>query len=270
VESYATLAEARQRLRERSESERARFLVTYGADKCRLRNYNLVCDSTRATPDEIVDQIAAAFHGTLAPETVRSAPPLLLVDPRRIYPTQESQALRDEDPEFVASIGRAGGSDRCLRQAPLDIRLSTALGCYRTVEGLVPLPVAFGKGRFNGSIGRLLQRRVKGPAERATSDDTGKQQWRIDPPATSHLASWRCSRHVRDGVRLQRLGKRVRESAPPRRGRYSYGTHRRTFTSARHAAAGRAGPGSQTRLGSCRRNVVILGRQVVGEAARAT
>ncbi|QSB16973.1 AAA family ATPase [Natronosporangium hydrolyticum] len=108
VESYATLVEARQRLRERSESERARFLVTYGADKCRLRNYNLVCDSTRATPDEIVDQIAAAFHGTLAPQTVRSAPPLLLIDPRRIYPTQESQALRDEDPEFVAAIGRAG------------------------------------------------------------------------------------------------------------------------------------------------------------------
>lgn len=109
VESYASLAEARQRLRERSESERARFLVTYGADKCRLRNYNLVCDTSRATPDEIVDQIAAAFHGRLAPEVVRQAPPLLLIDPRRIYPTQEAEALRGLwDSDLVASVGNAG------------------------------------------------------------------------------------------------------------------------------------------------------------------
>jgi CMP/dCMP kinase len=56
-EAYGSVAEAKQRLHERSESERARFLVRYGADKCRLRNYDLVCDSTRAAPEEIVDEI---------------------------------------------------------------------------------------------------------------------------------------------------------------------------------------------------------------------
>jgi CMP/dCMP kinase len=80
VERYTSVAEARQRLAERSESERLRFTERYGADKTRLRNYDLVCDSTRATPQEIVARIVEAL----------SAPPdgtRLFVDPRRIHPT---------------------------------------------------------------------------------------------------------------------------------------------------------------------------------------
>jgi len=80
VECYTSAAEARQRLAERSESERVRFIQRYDADKTRLRNYDLVCDSTRATPQEIVSRIIEAL----------SAPPdgtRLLIDPRRIHPT---------------------------------------------------------------------------------------------------------------------------------------------------------------------------------------
>ena len=61
VESYASSTEALERLAERSESERMRFIDRYGADKTRLRNYDLVCDSTRATPEEIVDRIVEAL-----------------------------------------------------------------------------------------------------------------------------------------------------------------------------------------------------------------
>jgi cytidylate kinase len=50
VESYASAAEARERLAQRSESERVRFIERYGADKTRLRNYDLVCDSTLWVP----------------------------------------------------------------------------------------------------------------------------------------------------------------------------------------------------------------------------
>ncbi|HLV59538.1 MAG TPA: AAA family ATPase [Natronosporangium sp.] len=97
AETYSSLAEAKQRLRERSESERVRFLTRYGADKTRLRNYDLVCDSTRAQPEEIVEHVIAAFEGRLAPEVVRENPPLILADPARIYPTQEIGVLRDLD-----------------------------------------------------------------------------------------------------------------------------------------------------------------------------
>jgi len=85
VESYPSATEAHERLAERSESERARFIERYGADKTRLRNYDLVCDSTRATPQDIVARVIEAL----------SAPPggpHLFIDPRRIHPTADRAA----------------------------------------------------------------------------------------------------------------------------------------------------------------------------------
>jgi CMP/dCMP kinase len=80
VESYASLADAERRLAERSESERMRFLQRYGVDKTRLQNYDVVCDTTRASPDEIVGWIINALE---APQSAL----LLLVDPHRIQLT---------------------------------------------------------------------------------------------------------------------------------------------------------------------------------------
>ncbi|WP_238017047.1 AAA family ATPase [Dactylosporangium sp. AC04546] len=89
VENYSSLEEAKTNLRSRSESERMRFLTRYGADKFRLRNYDLVCDSTRARPDDIVELVQAAFEGRLGGDILREKPPLLLLDPMRVYPTRE-------------------------------------------------------------------------------------------------------------------------------------------------------------------------------------
>lgn len=136
VESYTSLDEAEQRLRERSESEQARFKTKYGVDKSRLRNYSLVCDTTRVTPDEAVDMIADAYeHYMRCAERWRSegdacngvldrpdqaddltrrdegdrgrdrererergfGGPLLLLDPRRIFPTRRLSATREAD-----------------------------------------------------------------------------------------------------------------------------------------------------------------------------
>jgi cytidylate kinase len=70
VESYASAAEARARLAERSESERARFLQRYGADKTDVRNYDLVIDSTQVTPEELVEQIVEALQTSARREMV--------------------------------------------------------------------------------------------------------------------------------------------------------------------------------------------------------
>jgi predicted cytidylate kinase len=83
VERYSSVDEARQRLAERSESERVRFLTRYGADKTRLRNYDLVCDSSRATPEEIVDRIVAAL-------TEPAAGTRLYLDPARLKPADHA------------------------------------------------------------------------------------------------------------------------------------------------------------------------------------
>jgi CMP/dCMP kinase len=112
VESYESVDEARRRLASRSDSERKRFVTRYGVDKTRLRNYDLVCDSTSASPEEIVERIAAHV------DTPRLyAPhPLCYLDPRRVRRATPAPG-RTEDgplavgyraPEFFA----VGGHDR--------------------------------------------------------------------------------------------------------------------------------------------------------------
>jgi predicted cytidylate kinase len=91
AESYTSTAEAAQRLAERSESERVRFIERYGVDKTRLRNYDLVCDTTRAAPQEVVDRIVEVLAAP--PADVR-----LYVDPRRIRLTSGA----DDGPLIVA------------------------------------------------------------------------------------------------------------------------------------------------------------------------
>ncbi|MEQ4301983.1 AAA family ATPase [Plantactinospora sp. B6F1] len=109
AESYTSIEEARAKLHERSESERNRFLVRYGVDKAKLRNYDLICDTTKASADEVVEHVIAAYQGSFGREILRDSPPLLLLDPTRIYPTQEIQGLRGLwESDFVAEIGQAG------------------------------------------------------------------------------------------------------------------------------------------------------------------
>jgi len=121
VESYASVEEARERLASRSESERTRFLSRYGADKTRLRNYDIVCDSTSASPDEIVERIA----GNL---TAPRAETMLYIDPRRIVADPQSDAgpirLGYARPHFFAvsghdQIAEAAGRGQTLIEATL-------------------------------------------------------------------------------------------------------------------------------------------------------
>jgi predicted cytidylate kinase len=109
AESYTSHEEAKAKLRERSASERSRFIVRYGVDKARLRNYDLICDTTRASAAEVVEHIIAAYEGTLGAEVLRDSPPLLLLDPARIYPTEDIATLRGLwDSEFVGDVAEAG------------------------------------------------------------------------------------------------------------------------------------------------------------------
>jgi CMP/dCMP kinase len=88
VESYTSVEQARSRLASRSESERGRFITRYGVDKTRLRNYDLICDSTSATPEDIVERIVERLQ---AP-AVDVPGPLCYLDPKRIYPTSSDRS----------------------------------------------------------------------------------------------------------------------------------------------------------------------------------
>ncbi|MFG1882977.1 AAA family ATPase [Micromonospora sp. NPDC049102] len=109
AESYGSHEEAKAKLRERSASERNRFILRYGVDKARLRNYDLICDTTRASAAEVVEHIVAAYEGTLGADVLRDGPPLLLLDPARVYPTEDIATLRGLwDSEFVGDVAQAG------------------------------------------------------------------------------------------------------------------------------------------------------------------
>ncbi len=61
-ERYTDVNDACEKLVERSTVERARFLDIYGQDYYDYSNFNLVVDTTRRTPEEIVDIISAVFE----------------------------------------------------------------------------------------------------------------------------------------------------------------------------------------------------------------
>jgi cytidylate kinase len=116
VETYASLEEARGRLAARSESERLRFINRYGVDKTRLRNYDLICDSTSATPEQIVERIIRYLDTDVRGD---SGPlrPLCHLDPRRIARTDDSTADTDITVRYIAPDFFAVGGHRRLTAA---------------------------------------------------------------------------------------------------------------------------------------------------------
>jgi predicted cytidylate kinase len=81
VERYRSIKDACTQLAARSESERQRFLTRYGADKTRLQNYDLICDTTSASPADVVTRIVEW-----------AATPTCLLDPRRIRRTSSTDS----------------------------------------------------------------------------------------------------------------------------------------------------------------------------------
>lgn len=88
VETYGSVAEAVALADERHASEQRRFLATYDVDIDRLRNYDLVVDTSRATVDEITAHVLRTREAPPGP-TDR---PALALCPRRLLPTRAPDA----------------------------------------------------------------------------------------------------------------------------------------------------------------------------------
>jgi CMP/dCMP kinase len=150
TESYASLEEAQERLRERSESERRRFLDKYNADKSRLRNYDLICDTTELSPRDAVELILAVLRGELGADVVEKNPPFLLLNPKRLYPSQDIRALRGLwESDYVETIKNLGPANL----DPLCIGSST--GCFFVVDGHWRLSAAV-QSNFSFAPGYLI------------------------------------------------------------------------------------------------------------------
>ena len=61
-EKYSDVNEACEKLVERSQVERERFIQIYGEDYHDHNNFDVVIDTTKRTPDEVVDLIMAFYN----------------------------------------------------------------------------------------------------------------------------------------------------------------------------------------------------------------
>lgn len=126
----ATIEEMAENIRARKASERMRYREQYGVDCKDLSNYDLVVDSTYASPEEVADCILAAFAEWCEDKTRRIA----YICPRRFFYPDEGT---DE--------GRAVSLSECL-DADEDVGEAHAVECdgdiYLTEHAEVALAYA--------------------------------------------------------------------------------------------------------------------------------
>lgn len=127
-ETYASNDEAAALLRERYESEKTRFSKYYGAALDNLRNFDLVVDTTVATPQAIADAIcqAALARPTLIPI------PRVLVSPSSLFPTQD---IREVAQVYLSPVREHYGADR-LMQGDIDpVNVCHVSGTWGILDG---------------------------------------------------------------------------------------------------------------------------------------
>ena len=141
----ATLAEMAEDIRARKASERRRYSEQYGVDCKDLSNYDLVVDSTYASPEAVAECILACFDEWLKDKTRRIA----YICPRRFfYPdegTDDREATRlSELLDAGEDVGIA-----CATEADGDIyltdRAEVALAYAISDLPLVPTQLTVGK-----------------------------------------------------------------------------------------------------------------------------
>lgn len=96
VESYATREEAFQKLRERALSENERFQQLYQVDNFDYRNYNLILDSTFASPEKVSQVVYDEYLKYCACPTSDT---VLLLSPRSLFPLRSARDLHLDDVE---------------------------------------------------------------------------------------------------------------------------------------------------------------------------
>jgi predicted cytidylate kinase len=186
VEAYSSISEAIERLKKRSQSERDRFVRKYGVDKSRLRNYDLVCDTSSASPDEIMETIVLALQNAPSQGVSATGAPLLAIDPKRIFPSKSIRELRGLwDSPFVAAAGVAGF--RVIE--PISIAYNGE--DFYAVDGHRRLSTALQNG-FTLILGRLIAE-----ADEPVTAQLNAQQYFENEVGLSVIYDWEAAHSIR-------------------------------------------------------------------------
>lgn len=102
-EQFATVEETEANIRVRRESEKKRYMDLYGVNNKDLGNYDLVLDTTYASPTEIADCLADAFAAWQKDRTLRAC----YLSPLRLYyPAEREEG--ESRPDLLAERIEAG------------------------------------------------------------------------------------------------------------------------------------------------------------------
>lgn len=96
VESYGNIEEALHKLKERALLENERFQQLYQVNNFDYRNYNLVIDSTCASPEKISQVIYDEYLKYCVHPTLNT---VLILSPRSLFPLQSARSLNKDTVE---------------------------------------------------------------------------------------------------------------------------------------------------------------------------
>ena len=99
-EHFESVEETEAKIRERRESEKKRYMELYGVNNKDLFTYDLVLDTTYATPAEIADTITAAFRAWQQDKSRR----FCYLSPLRLYYRADGAASEAEIASLSAAI----------------------------------------------------------------------------------------------------------------------------------------------------------------------
>jgi cytidylate kinase len=126
VESYDSLDEVASGLRKRSESEIRRFIDTYGVDISDLRHYQLVIDTSDASPAEVASEIVTVFRQPAPTQTQLRLSPTRIVSAAQLL--GEAGMADDIIVEYRRPVFYAvSGSDKLARAVSLGKHLEQAI-----------------------------------------------------------------------------------------------------------------------------------------------
>ena len=99
TETYASVQECKKALLDRQLLEQERFAQLYGIDYYSMNNYNLVLETTNATPETIAKEILKRFEEYKQQKFKQ----IMLLNPTSVYPTQkvgEAAVLETEGTDY--------------------------------------------------------------------------------------------------------------------------------------------------------------------------
>ncbi len=96
-EHFASVEETEKKIRERRESEKKRYLQFYGVNNKDLFHYDFVLDTTYTTPEQVAEELIAAFRRYQSDRTYRGAAisPLRLLYPDAIADVDAVEPLAE-------------------------------------------------------------------------------------------------------------------------------------------------------------------------------